>query len=86
MAQLIESTKHFIYNAYDWYLWTLSISGKSIFVFKNQFNISNTLIDSRTKGWLLVDSPTPTAIYIMIYLFIVWAGPKAMKKYVLVTK
>lgn len=50
-----------------------------------EFNLSNILADSRTKGWLLVDSPTPTAIYIMIYLFIVWAGPKAMKKYVIVT-
>lgn len=84
MAQLIDSTKHFIYDAYDWYLWTLSISGKnskliSNLNFKQKFLL---ILDSRTKGWLLVDSPTPTVIYIMIYLFIVWAGPKAMKKYV----
>jgi elongation of very long chain fatty acids protein 4 len=38
------------------------------------------LADKRTRGWLLVDSPLPTFILVMIYLFIVWQGPKYMKK------
>lgn len=36
--------------------------------------------DERTRGWLLVDSPKPTLLYTMLYLLIVWAGPKVMKK------
>jgi len=36
--------------------------------------------DERSRGWLLVDSPKPTLIYTMLYLFIVWVGPKIMKK------
>nr|BBF94986.1 elongation of very long chain fatty acids protein 6 [Orthetrum albistylum] len=39
-----------------------------------------SLADKRTQGWLLVDSPAPTLIYTAIYLFIVWIGPKLMKK------
>ncbi|RZC37178.1 elongation of very long chain fatty acids protein 4 [Asbolus verrucosus] len=38
-----------------------------------------SLSDSRTKGWPLVDSPGPTLVYTLIYLFIVWIGPKLMK-------
>ncbi|XP_076387938.1 very long chain fatty acid elongase 4 isoform X1 [Megachile rotundata] len=38
-----------------------------------------SLADERTRGWLLVDSPKPTLIYTMLYLLIVWAGPKVMK-------
>ncbi|KAJ3641334.1 hypothetical protein Zmor_027846 [Zophobas morio] len=38
-----------------------------------------SLSDSRTRGWPLVDSPGPTAVYTAIYLFIVWVGPKLMK-------
>lgn len=38
-----------------------------------------TFTDERTRGWLLVDSPKPTLIYTMLYLLIVWAGPKIMK-------
>lgn len=37
-------------------------------------------LDERSKGWLLVDSPKPTLIYTMLYLLIVWAGPKIMRK------
>ncbi|KAL6435984.1 hypothetical protein ACFW04_005661 [Cataglyphis niger] len=36
--------------------------------------------NERTRGWLLVDSPQPTLIYTLLYLLIVWAGPKVMKK------
>lgn len=35
--------------------------------------------DNRTKGWMMVDSPLPTILYTILYLFIVWAGPKLMK-------
>ncbi|KAB0802747.1 hypothetical protein PPYR_04933 [Photinus pyralis] len=38
-----------------------------------------SLADARTKGWPLVDSPVPTFFYIMLYLLIVWSGPKVMK-------
>ncbi|XP_055697299.1 elongation of very long chain fatty acids protein 4-like isoform X2 [Phlebotomus papatasi] len=38
-----------------------------------------TLSDDRTKGWLLVDSPLPTFIYTIMYLAIVWIGPKLMQ-------
>ncbi|XP_055678316.1 elongation of very long chain fatty acids protein 4-like [Lutzomyia longipalpis] len=38
-----------------------------------------TLSDIRTKGWLLVDSPLPTLVYTLMYLLIVWAGPRLMK-------
>lgn len=37
-------------------------------------------LDERTRGWLLVDSPKPTLMYTILYLLIVWAGPKIMKK------
>lgn len=37
-------------------------------------------LDERSKGWLLVDSPGPTLLYTMLYLLIVWAGPKVMRK------
>ena len=36
--------------------------------------------DDRSKGWPLVDSPVPTLVYTVIYLSIVWAGPRLMKK------
>ena len=36
-------------------------------------------IDVRTRGWLLVYSPMPTLMYTLLYLFIVWQGPKVMK-------
>ncbi|XP_022911967.1 very long chain fatty acid elongase 4-like [Onthophagus taurus] len=38
-----------------------------------------SLSDSRTRGWLFVDSPVPTLAYTLLYLFIVWLGPKLMK-------
>ncbi|XP_057341390.1 elongation of very long chain fatty acids protein 4-like [Microplitis mediator] len=62
MASLINSTATLIGDAYDFYLWALSIS------------------DERTKGWLLVDSPVPTLFFTVIYLMIVWSGPKLMRK------
>lgn len=62
MAGIINSTTTLISDAYDYYLWTLSLA------------------DERTRGWLLVDSPVPTLFYTMIYLMIVWAGPKVMRK------
>lgn len=35
--------------------------------------------DDRTKGWLMVDSPTPTVVYTAIYFVIVALGPRLMK-------
>lgn len=39
-----------------------------------------TLVDPRSKGWLLVDSPWPTIWGIVVYLSIVFLGPKLMRK------
>lgn len=115
MASFINSTSNFINDAYDYYLWTLSLAGNlwtlyfafemqhcnEYISFKQSYHWSfitplfqivlellrtkvNTMYlrfsDERTKGWLLVDSPKPTLIYTAIYLFIVWVGPKIMKK------
>ncbi|VEN60246.1 unnamed protein product [Callosobruchus maculatus] len=62
MANVINSTQNLVNKAYDYYLWTLSLS------------------DQRTKGWLLVDSPVPMVAYTLVYLTIVWLGPKVMAK------
>lgn len=35
--------------------------------------------DKRTRGWLFVDSPAPTLLYTLLYLAIVWVGPRVMK-------
>lgn len=35
--------------------------------------------DKRTDPWLLVYSPVPVAIIFLVYLCIVWAGPRLMK-------
>lgn len=43
--------------------------------------LSSTL-DLRTRGWLFVDSPKSTIIITLTYLFIVWIGPKIMRKWV----
>ncbi|CAI6344962.1 unnamed protein product [Macrosiphum euphorbiae] len=40
---------------------------------------SLSVSDDRTKGWLMVDSPTPTLIYTVIYFIIVGLGPRCMK-------
>ncbi|XP_034948903.1 elongation of very long chain fatty acids protein 4-like isoform X2 [Chelonus insularis] len=62
MTSIITAPINLVRDAYNYYLWTLSIA------------------DDRTRGWLLVDSPIPTLICTAIYLFIVWIGPKIMKK------
>ncbi|KAJ8914586.1 hypothetical protein NQ315_017291 [Exocentrus adspersus] len=62
MALVINSTQTLVSKAYDYYLWTLSLS------------------DQRTRGWPMVDSPAPTLLYTLVYLFIVWIGPKLMAK------
>lgn len=41
--------------------------------------VSKLISDNRTKGWLLVDSPVPTLTFVLVYLFIVWIGPKLMQ-------
>lgn len=41
-----------------------------------------TLVDPRSKGWFLVDSPKPTFCLIVMYLTTVWLGPKIMRKWV----
>ena len=45
----------------------------------NKINVHLTFVDKRTRGWLLVDSPVPTLCFILLYLFLVWIGPKFMK-------
>ncbi|KAH1172859.1 hypothetical protein KIL84_016698 [Mauremys mutica] len=35
--------------------------------------------DPRVKGWLLLDNYTPTFIFSVLYLLIVWIGPKYMQ-------
>ncbi|XP_035864419.1 ELOVL fatty acid elongase 8b isoform X4 [Sander lucioperca] len=35
--------------------------------------------DKRTDQWLLVYSPVPVALIFLVYLFVVWAGPRLMK-------
>ncbi|XP_043268401.1 elongation of very long chain fatty acids protein 4-like [Venturia canescens] len=61
MAALLEPAVSVMNDAYDYYLWTLSLA------------------DERTRGWLLVDSPMPTLAWTVLYLSIVWAGPKIMR-------
>ncbi|CAH0552724.1 unnamed protein product [Brassicogethes aeneus] len=61
MATIINSTNTIVGQAYEYYLWTLSLS------------------DSRTRGWMFVDSPAPTILYTLLYLFLVWLGPRLMK-------
>lgn len=39
-----------------------------------------TLADPRTKGWLMVDSPIPTIGFVILYLLMVWQGPKYMRE------
>lgn len=47
---------------------------------RNSYAFISSIADNRSKGWPLVDSPVPTLVYTLIYLSIVWAGPKLMKK------
>ncbi|XP_026201223.1 ELOVL fatty acid elongase 8b [Anabas testudineus] len=35
--------------------------------------------DKRTDPWLLVHSPVPVALIFLVYLAVVWAGPRLMK-------
>ncbi|XP_042337688.1 elongation of very long chain fatty acids protein 4-like [Plectropomus leopardus] len=35
--------------------------------------------DKRTDPWLLVYSPVPVALIVLVYLCVVWAGPRLMK-------
>ncbi|XP_033103813.1 elongation of very long chain fatty acids protein 4-like, partial [Anneissia japonica] len=37
--------------------------------------------DPRVSGWLLMDSPIPTIIITLLYLLMVWWGPKIMKSH-----
>lgn len=37
------------------------------------------MVDPRVRGWLLLDSCTPTLAFTCIYLLIVYFGPKYMK-------
>ncbi|XP_065226410.1 very long chain fatty acid elongase 4-like isoform X2 [Planococcus citri] len=53
---------------------------RSIVAKMNDFyNWSHSLSDNRTKGWLMVDSPIPTIMYTILYLIIVYVGPRLMK-------
>lgn len=88
MADVINSTQTLVYKAYDYYLWTLSLSGRYSFYFiwneldiqTFSFTFDNFFTDKRTRGWFLVDSPIPTLIFTAIYLYLVWLGPKLMAK------
>ncbi|XP_046395830.1 elongation of very long chain fatty acids protein 4-like isoform X1 [Ischnura elegans] len=53
---------------------------ETVYGLYNYYLWTLSLADVRTKGWLLVDSPLPTLLYTAVYLFIVWIGPKLMKK------
>ena len=35
--------------------------------------------DQRTDPWLLVYSPVPVTVIFLVYLILVWAGPRLMK-------
>lgn len=35
--------------------------------------------DKRTDPWLLVYSPVPVTLIFLLYLFVIWAGPRLMK-------
>lgn len=35
--------------------------------------------DKRTDPWLLVYSPVPVSLIFLVYLCVVWAGPRLMK-------
>lgn len=37
------------------------------------------LLDERTRGWLMVDSPVPTLLYTALYLGVVCIGPRLMR-------
>ncbi|CAG5999484.1 unnamed protein product [Menidia menidia] len=37
------------------------------------------LVDRRTDPWLLVYSPVPVALVFLLYLCVVWAGPRLMR-------
>lgn len=78
----------------DFYEWTLSLSGNDCTTFsRSEFKVKTLksikwiffccfceITDGRTKGMLFVDSPTPTILLTLVYLFSVWIGPKIMKK------
>lgn len=36
--------------------------------------------DKRTDPWLLVYSPVPVALIFLLYLCVVWLGPRLMKR------
>ncbi len=38
-----------------------------------------SIADPRVRGWLLLDNYTPTLAFTVMYLLIVWMGPKYMK-------
>lgn len=85
-----NSTSHGILErAIDFYSWTLTLSGKIsshwVFEFSSEIGIYDPhsyhkFPDDRTKGMLFVDSPSPTLLLTLTYLFIVWIGPKIMRK------
>ncbi|KAK0155225.1 Elongation of very long chain fatty acids protein 4 [Merluccius polli] len=47
--------------------------------FKSMYQWSLENGDKRTDQWLLVYSPIPVVIIILVYLCVVWAGPRLMK-------
>jgi elongation of very long chain fatty acids protein 4 len=46
---------------------------------KNFSTYNLLILDKRTRGWLLVDTPWPTLLSTVVYLAIVWYGPKFMR-------
>lgn len=37
------------------------------------------VVDQRVRGWLLLDNYSPTFVLTVMYLLIVWIGPKYMR-------
>lgn len=49
-----------------------------MFQFYHKIKLS-TVADKRTDPWLLVYSPVPVTLIFMVYLCLVWAGPRLMR-------
>lgn len=50
--------------------------------FGRQYKLSFSLLmfsDPRVRGWLLLDNYPPTLAFTIMYLLIVWLGPKYMR-------
>lgn len=62
----------FFYIALVWFAW-------AAWSFKTLIFCSWCFSDPRVRGWLLLDNYPPTLFFTIVYLLIVWMGPKYMK-------